>query len=348
MARIQHDENMKIAASINKPDVRFYNIEEEPFRIYGVWREGNSYCRVPGEVAKTVSNGIYDMHTSSAGGRVRFVTDSPYVAIKVEYGAYELSSTIPHLAMVGFDMYADGEYAGAFRPPLDFYGSTMASVVELYSTKPRLITINFPLYAEVKSMCVGVADGSEIQHAPDYTHEKPVVFYGSSITNGAAASRPGATYTSRLSRELDFNYHCLGFGGLAKGEESFAKYISTLDMSAFVLDYDHNAPTLEHLQETHERFFKTVREKNPTLPIVIISMPTNLKNRSVDERFAIIKKTYDNAIAAGDKNVYLIRGTDLLDGGTLDYTVDTVHPSDLGFYMMAKGISPILKSILEK
>ena len=345
MSRIQYDENMKIAAAINKPDVQFYNVDDEPFSIHGVWRDGESYCRVPREVAERVSKGIYESRNNCAGGRVRFKTDSPYVAIKVEYGVYECSTITPNVAMVGFDMYADDCFAGAFRPPVIFEGEDLASVVELGEAKERVITISMPLYAEVKKLLVGVASGSKISHAPRYKHEKPIVFYGSSITNGAAASRPGATYTARLSRMLDSDYHSLGFGGLAKGEPAFAEYIAGLDMSVFVLDYDHNAPTLEHLKNTHEPFFKAVREKNPDLPIVIVSRP-NI-GPLVEERFEIIKATYDNAVASGDKNVYLIKGTDLLAEGDLDFTADKTHPSDLGYYFMAKGIYPTLKSIIE-
>lgn len=340
------DTNMVVESKINKPGVRYFSVDEEPFRIYGVFREGESYHRLPQAIADTISPGIKVMCKATAGGRVRFITDSPYVAIKVEYGRYELSQIITDLAMVGFDMYDGTRYAGAFRPDKDFSGAPLESVIDLTTDgKERLITINMPLYSEIKSMQVGVADGSKILHAPDYKHEKPVVFYGSSITNGAAASRPGATYEARISRELDMNYQCLGFGGLAKAEVEFAEYISTLDMSAFVYDYDHNAKTLEYLEETHERMFRIIREKNPDLPILMISRPNTCD--TAEARFEIIKKTYDNAIASGDKNVYILRGTDFFGEYANDCTVDGTHPSDLGFFFMAKGIIPTVKKMLE-
>ena len=197
-------------------------------------------------------------------------------------------------------------------------------------------------------MYVGVKAGSMIKRAPDYRYEQPIVFYGSSITNGAGATRPGSTYESRISRTLDTNFHCLGFGGLAKGEIEMAEYISGLDMSVFVYDYDFNAPTPEHLRRTHEPFFKAVREKNPDLPIVMVSRPTACRgNEDTAERYEIIKKTYDNAKAAGDNNVYLINGLDFFGEDGADLTVEGVHPTDAGYYFMAKGIGSVLKSILE-
>ena len=344
---VQHDTNMIVETKLNKPDIKFYNIDCDPFKIYGVWREGDSYLRIPQNIADNISPGIKEMCRVTAGGRIRFVTDSPYVAIKVEYGIYETTSTIANLATVGFDMYADRDFVGSFRPPNDFCGEDIESVVDIRGErKKRLITVNMPLYAEIKSMYIGLAGDAEILHAPEYKHEKPVVFYGSSITNGAGASRPGATYESRISRRLDMNFHCLGFGGLAKGEPEMAEYVSGLDMSVFVYDYDYNAVTPEDLLKTHEPMFKTVRERNPKLPIIIISRPN--AGPETEKRFEIIKKTYDNAKAAGDENVWLLKGTDFYckDNG-VDFTTDGVHPSDLGFYFMAEGIYPILAKILQ-
>jgi hypothetical protein len=261
--------------------------------------------------------------------------------------------------MVGFDMYADNAYVGTFRPPVEFCGEPLFSSLDVPAALPnekpsdasvperkmRLITINMPSYAGIKTMKIGIAKDAKISHAPDYTLEKPIVFYGSSITNGAAASRPGMTYEARLSRELDANYINLGFGGLCKGEPQMAEYISGLDMSIFVMDYDHNAKSVEYLASTHEPFFKTVRKNHPDMPIVLISRPNY--SPDVAERFAVIKATYDNAKANGDENVYLIDGREFF-GADNDLTVDGIHPTDLGFYFMAKRISDELRPIIAK
>jgi hypothetical protein len=210
--------------------------------------------------------------------------------------------------------------------------------------KMRLITINMPSYAGVKTMKIGISENAKISHAPDYSLEKPIVFYGSSITNGASASRPGMTYEARVSRALDVNYINLGFGGLCKGEPEMAEYIASLDMSIFVMDYDHNAKDIEYLSATHEPFFQTVRKSHPDMPIVLISRPNY--SPDVAERFAVIKATYDNAISRGDKNVYLIDGREFF-GGELDFTVDTVHPTDVGFYFMAERIIKELRPLVD-
>jgi len=341
----QFDKNMVVNTTLDLPDVKFYDIDESPIRLYGIWREGESYRRLPQETANNISRGISKRCATTAGGRIRFVTDSPYVAIKVEYGECELSGKIPHTAMAGFDLYADGFYQGQYILPSKFSGEDFESVVNIRGErKKRLVTINTPLYSELKHVYIGLSNDAEISHAPDYTYEKPVIFYGSSITHGAGASRPGATYVSRLARKLDTNFRSLGFGGLAKGEPAMAEYIAEQEMSAFVYDYDHNAPNVDHLLKTHEPMFRAIRVKNPTLPIIILSRPNICAE--ADARFEVIKATYDNARAAGDENVYLLRGTDFFGENALDFTIDGTHPSDLGYYFMAEGIAPLLAKIL--
>ena len=210
------------------------------------------------------------------------------------------------------------------------------------------ITIHFPLYAGVKEFLVGVDGAATVEAATPYRLEKPVVYYGSSITQGGCASRPGNSYQAMISRNLNLDYVNLGFSGSAKGEETMAQYISTLDMSVFVYDYDYNAPTPQHLRQTHQKMFQIIRDRNPQLPILILSRPRYRLVEHEKERLSIIRKTYEDAIASGDQNVYFIEGPTLMhyaqDGGT----VDAVHPNDLGFFSMAKMITKTLKPILEQ
>jgi lysophospholipase L1-like esterase len=119
-------------------------------------------------------------------------------------------------------------------------------------------------------------------------------------------------------------------------------------MSAFVLDYDYNAPTAEHLQNTHESFFRIVRDANPELPIVMLSRPSYLQTEVVRERLEIIRTTYQNAVARGDRNVYLIDGRALMELAGNEGTVDGAHPTDLGFASMANALAPVLERAVRK
>ncbi len=342
------DKNFSIKTNIEKEDICFYDAKEKPFVIYGVFYENGKFRRLPEEVAKTVNEGVLALHANTAGGRIRFRTNSPYVAIHTEM---PFVGKMPHFALTGsagFDLYIREDkdcYFKTFIPPFgitDGYGS----VIDFPTSEMREITINFPLYSDLSELYIGLSKNSSVEKATPYKNEKPIVFYGSSITQGGCASRPGLSYQNILSRRFDTDILNLGFSGSAKGETEIAEYIKNLSMSVFVYDYDHNAPTAEHLRETHEKMFKIIREQNPELPVIMMSRPRCFLNDQEKERLEIIRKTYLNAIENGDKNVYLIDGKTLMKDTGNEGTVDDAHPNDLGFYSMAKAVGDVLENII--
>ena len=123
-------------------------------------------------------------------------------------------------------------------------------------------------------------------------------------------------------------------------------YIKGLSMSVFVFDYDHNSPNEEHLNATHERMFLAIREKHPTLPVIFMSRPKHYLNESEEWRLKIIRKTYENALSRGDKNVYLLTGKELTALCGNEGTVDNCHPTDFGFASMAQAVISVLENIL--
>lgn len=343
------DKNFKIETKLNLPDVKFYDAKNEPFSIHGVYFEDGKFRRFPEVVAKTVNEGVLGLHANTAGGRVRFMTDSSYVAINAKMPIF---ARMPHFALSGssgFDLYVkkDGvqHYAGTFTPPYnteDMY----ESVINLGGKELREITINMPTYSEVSELYIGLEENATVQKSPEYTRTKPIVYYGSSITQGGCVSRPGNTYQGIIERRFDTDYINLGFSGSARGEDTIADYIKNLPMSVFVYDYDHNAPNIEHLKATHERMFLKIRETNPNLPIIIMSRPRFLLDDDAKKRLEIIKTTYNNAVSRKDKNVYLIDGPTLMAQAKSEGTVDGCHPNDLGFYSMAAALGDVLEKIL--
>lgn len=338
------DKNFQIKTTIDKKDIRFYSVDEKPFNIYGVFKENGKYRRMPECVAKKVSEGVYELHTNTAGGRVRFVTDSSYVAINADM---DILYKMPHFAFtgsMGFDLYADDKYIKTFVPPCDMENG-YESVIEFGTNKQREITINFPLYSDVKELYIGVEENSALSAATPYKNTKPIVYYGSSITQGGCASRPGTSYESIISRRFNYDFINLGFSGSAKAEDEMIDYIKKLDMSLFVYDYDHNAPSEEHLMKTHEKMFKAVRKENPSLPIIIMSRPKFYLTDEEERRLNIIEATYNNAVSAGDKNVYFINGRKLTELCENEGTVDNCHPTDFGFASMAKAVGDVIENI---
>ena len=355
------DKNFKNQQVI-KGDMKIYDIEAEPFKIYGVFKPENDseFIRMPREVAGKVSQGVRDLNNHTSGGRVRFKTDSRYIALKCHLPYINL---MPHMPLSGsscFDMYADGEYVHTYMPDWDFMGkyfkecsedfsvAEFEGVVEFEDKKMRDIVINFPLYYAVEKVFLGVEESARIESGGEYRHKTPVVIYGSSITQGGCVSRPGNLYANILSRRYDFNFINLGFSGNARGEDAIAEYISKLDMSMFIYDYDHNAPNAEHLENTHYKMYKTIRNSNPDIPIIMASRPSLCgSKKDVEERIRIIEDTVKKAKTEGDNNVYFVNGMDMFyshDSNMM--TVDGCHPNDFGAFCMAEAFEKVIKNLL--
>ena len=336
------DKNFVVDTTIKKDNIQFYNVEEAPFQVYGVFKENGTYRRMPEAAAKKVSDEIYRLHTRTAGGRVRFVTDSKYVAIHVVTGG---GIRVPHFTLTGttgMDMYVGNEYAKTFVPPNDMEYS-YEGIAEFVTREKREITINFPLYSETKELYIGLEKEALVKEASPYRNHKPIVYYGSSITMGGCASRPGRCYQNIVSREFHYDYINLGFSGSALGEDAMTEYIQGLEMSAFVMDYDHNAPTPEHLKKTHEKMFQGIRNAHPDIPIIIMPMPKNKLTEVEKERSRIIQTTYENAVSKGDKMVSFIDGKMLTAMCGDEGSIDGAHPTDFGFASMAKALCEVLK-----
>ena len=350
----EFDKNMVVETKIEREGLVFKNVVEEPFSVHGLKRYSvfeNSrvaWARMPDEISKEVSTQIYSHSKITAGGRIRFCTDSPYVALSAVIAKRGFMSQLTPIAMAGFDLYVGNDYYKTFIPPITVAADGgFESVIDFPTSEMREITINFPLYFCVDEVFIGTKEGCTVKKSCGYLDMKPIVYYGSSITMGGCANRPGNTYESIIARETNVDYINLGFAGAAKGEQRMAEYIATLDMSMFVLDYDYNASSPEDLENTHENFFKIIRQAHPDIPVLIMSRPVYFPTPEEILRRDIIKKTYDNAVSSGDKNVYFIDGTTLLDECRNEGTVDGIHPTDLGFHCFAGKVLPVIRKALK-
>lgn len=349
------DMNLKIETNIDEKDIVFFDASEPPFDLYGLMKDGDcDFTRMPQEIAKTVNEGVEALNVNAAGGRLRFKTNSRYVAIKV---MMKEAYVFPHMALAGssgFDLYEknpDGyAYRATFLPDWDirnFLSDKAFENITYFEDKGmKDLTLNFPLYNGVEKLYIGLEKGSALESGGKYSDEKPIVFYGSSITQGACASRPGNAYSNMISRRYDIDTVNLGFSGSGRGEKEIAEYIAGLDMSVFVYDYDHNAPNAEHLRKTHKPMFDIIRKAHPNVPVIMLSKPQLFLNEADTERKNIIYATYEEAKENGDENVYFIPGDGIfkIHGGD-SCTEDGCHPNDLGFMCMADAISRVLDGI---
>lgn len=348
------DKNLAVNTAIDKQDVKYYDVRCGMFDILGLYEpyEAGCFKRMPVDFAKSISDNMDNLNRITTGGRIRFKTNSPYVVLQAHFPdpTLLLNSMTPLLGTSGFDLYVyengTQQFYAPFKPPADFVDS-YTQIVEFCDNSERDIVIYFPKYNNIDELSIGLAENSFIEKTK-YKYTVPICFYGSSITQGGCSSRAGTTYEGYVSRYFDTDILNLGFSGNCKGEEALAEYIANLDMSIFVYDYDHNAPNVEHLENTHERFFKIFRKKHPDTPVIIMSktdIPKDQKAKNTTEnRKEVILKTYRNAVKSGDKNVYFIDGQEIFKlAGYRDCTVDGCHPNDLGFYCMGQAIIKVIE-----
>lgn len=339
--------------------MKLYDVNEAPFSLYGLCREGEEtdFKRLPHSLPMTFENpSVRGLYKNTSGIRLRFQTDSKRIILQCVLPGINTAPTMPMVGVAGFDLYADGEYCNSFRPGINVDGdfdevvlsdTGYSSGYTFRTKKMREILIHFPLYNDVTEVYIALETDAEVLPPRPYRNPKPVVFYGNSVTQGASASHPGNCYVNLLSRWLDVDIRNLGFSAGGWGELEMADYIGHLEMSAFVMDYDHNAPTIEHLIKTHQPFFARIRSLQPELPIILVSA-SDLYCDNVDERRQVILQTYQQALDQGDKNVYFVNGGETYkDFGRTLCLADNCHPNDLGFWCMAKKIGQVLMPLLK-
>lgn len=329
--------------------MKWYHLTDPALSLEGLAladREGRRYWRLPEDVIDQVNPGVSEVAKFPSGARVRFSTDSRRVALRAVVGPAGYVKNVGAIGKCGLAGYVDGEWHYVVYPTASD-AEEMTGAYDL-DGKAHDHTVYLPLFTPLYDLMIGLDDGAQVKPPRPYAVQKPIVFYGSSITNGASATHAGNAYVSVVCRRLDANFLNLGFSGSARGEERIARYIAGLDMSLFVMDYDHNAPDAAHLEATHERFFRIVREAQPDLPIALISKPDfDMDPEGNALRRAVIRRTYEHALAAGDTRVRFIDGETLF--GTTerrDCLVDGTHPNDLGFRRMADVITPVLREML--
>ncbi len=328
---------------------------DNPIHIYGlhvVQPEKRNYWRLEERIMEKMPH-YSETGKRSVGGRVRFITNSETITIRMELKTLDVDRCLCLPGSAGADVYygtgMNARYAG-YIAPVDYAESSKTVECKLIkSASLEQVTINLPRNDQLASMEIGIDDNADMLAPKEYTIKKPVIYYGSSITEGGCAPRPGTCYTSILSRWLDADYYNYGFSGAAKGETEFAHYIAEHeDISLFVYDYDHNAPDTPHLQNTHEGFFQIIRDAHKELPIIMMSRPDF--DRDTEDsmmRREIIYRTFLNARAKGDNNVYFIDGEQFFGlTGRDECTIDGCHPNALGFMRMAETVYPLASRLL--
>jgi len=316
---------------------------------------GPDYHRVDTARYRDMPAHVKTLSTHPTGLVIAFKTNSKEIHarwdVKQRIRPYDNMTAI---ASRGLDLYIKKNdqwiFAGAGRPD-DTVTSTHKIVGNMADGEKECLLF-LPLYDELISLEIGIQEGTSIRPLAIPWKGK-VVIYGSSITQGASASRPGMAYPAQLARHLKYEFVNLGFSGSGKMEESVGRMVADVrDVDLFVLDCAAN-PSPQQIAERTEPFVKMIREQHPGVPILMIESVIReggnfdqAIQKRVSEQNRNFRNAYTRLVENGMQELYLIRGDDLL-GHDHEGTVDGTHPNDLGFDRMLKVIEPRIREILD-
>lgn len=316
------------------------------------------FDRLPARAEGVVRDPVWGLSRHSAGLCVRFETDAP--TIKARWTLTSDRLDMPHMpatGVSGLDLYARvgdrWQWLGYGRPEqAPTNTDTLASGIE---GGPREYLLYLPLYNGVSSVELGIPEGASLSKAtprPEAT-SKPIVFYGTSITQGGCASRPGMVHTAILGRRLDRPVINLGFSGNGRMEAEVAGLLAELDPAAYVIDCLPNMNAGE-VEERVGPLVRILREAHSDTPIVLAEdrtysnapLVSSARERNATSR-AALKREFDRLVADGVPGLTYLPGDPQL-GDDTEGTVDGSHPTDLGFFRMADVFEPVLRSVLSE
>lgn len=340
-----------------------YSVDDERFSLFGFyWRKrGEKMRRLPSDMDLSFNKGVEMLSWNTAGGHLRFRSNADCIKIH----AVVRDGRMPHMAFVGsrgFDLYVGQGMTQVFARSSVMELNADEYTATLYSSPNRIMrdfTIYFPLYAGVDFAEIAVTAGAKIEPPPPWPDSRPVVLYGTSITQGGCVSRPGMLYSNILSRLIRQPVYNFGFSGSGRGEAEIAQKLAEIQNPAmYILDYDDNAGP-ELLRKTLEPFIRILRRKYPEVPILALStepksaeafepFDAEYASRERPEYTAIHEQAQALFRSMGDDNIYFLDGRMLYGADFEECTVDGAHATDLGTYRIAHALAPLVGRILNR
>ena len=336
-------------------DGRYLPIEGRAFANVDAY-----YERLPCTVTTNVNEGVRWMKRHTSGMQFRFTTSSQWICCRWVPSSRKLDAgNMSSSGVSGIDIYTrdrTGHWLFTRAGGIDdgANGAWPTGYVNRVWIKAGTpILINLPLYNGLRSFELGIDPKGTIAALGPRKNgiEKPVVFYGTSITHGGSATRPGLAFVNQIGRDLDVPVVNLGFSGCGWMELEMSDHLSAIDASCYVLDclwnmdLDESRRSGRAVSVNYEPFIRNLRAKRPNVPIVMAEQcDVFCKGPSEKDRF--IRTLYDRLVAEGWKNLVYLPKTYMYDGDN-EGTVDGCHPNDRGMLSLSKAFGDAISSALK-
>jgi hypothetical protein len=324
----------------------------EPFTLDGLWwlkENDGAYCRLPLRpgALDNVQAAVGRYAEYPAGARVRFQTDSISLSLRVNHGNDRLAwKVLSVTAMAGIELYEGPPRRMVFRKISIPVSGTEPYEVEFGpfpDRRTREFTLYLPMYAKLQSLEIALDPDADVNPPSGYAMDKPVVFYGTSFIQGGCASRASMNLPAQVGRLLAVDTINLGFAGDGRCEPEIARLIAEIDAACFVMGPILN--DLELMRENYPRFVAILRQRRPERPIVLMSRLHTAGQSEPYEVNRLVREVYEKMRADGDRNVHFFDSFPLYADGSIHPTVEGLHPSDLGFKIIADALAPEIAQV---
>lgn len=305
------------------------------------------YERLPAALKEVSRPPVWHLGKNSSGLAIRFRSNSTQISARWDLLEDVSMNHMTDTGIKGLDLYAwNGQrwqFVNSGRPTAKM---NEQQIISGMTPLEREFMLYLPLYDGVTSLSIGVDSLSTISspHLAIPTREKPVICYGTSITQGGCVTRAGMSYTNILGRKMNREVINLGFSGNGQLDYEIAELMrSRKDAGLYILDFIPNV-NLKQIREKTARFVEILRSENSEIPILFVEsiiFPHSIYDRNifntVAEKNRALKEEFEKLEAAGDKNIHYLSAKDLIgqDGET---TVDGIHLTDLGSVRLAEEL----------
>jgi hypothetical protein len=354
------DTNFKDQGSKIEEGLAWISAKDPRFTVNGLaWFEenGREFLRLPKRAKGVVPDGVWELATMPTNACVRFKTDSTTLKLRIQHSRPEVATARwCAVGASGIDLY--------LGPPARrvYWGSNnqivspqryVSSYFEKLPRKLREITLYLPTYNDLVLLEIGLDPRARLAPPSRFRLAKPVLFYGTSVTQGSSTSRGATGYVPVVGRRLGIDVINLGFSGSGNSEASVADLVAEVDLACLVNDCVANMRE-EGMEERYLAFNEKIRARWPRLPILLMTcfplapcIRTEIPAARLRRRNRLPFLAYRQFRARGDRNVHLLDCRDLKGFAPDHPSVDGVHLNDLGFLHLADAVTPRLKRILK-
>ncbi|MCG3180977.1 MAG: hypothetical protein BIFFINMI_03344 [Phycisphaerae bacterium] len=337
---------------MSKPKMQWTRFPADWMKVEGLawWNETKpALIRLPRRMKAKVRPEVWNLARQPAGARIRFATDATHIGIRAKSPDNTVMDHITRFGQMGYDLYVDGQYHSSCGP--DGTGRTQAVFEVVGPRRMRQATIYLPLYKEARVVSIGLSAGAKVGRPRAYRRRRPIVIYGTSITQGGCASNTGMAYPSIVGRMLGVDTINLGFSGNGRSEPEVAEALAEIDAECYVLDQWANTPDGNSVMERYPRFLEILRAARPATPILVTGpFAFNPEAWRAAVKATLLPATQRIVRAcrrAGDGNIHWFDSRCQIADGEYFATVDGIHCNSLGFYKQAAALAPVLRRLLK-